>query len=462
MDDPDVQNPAKFRFYEGGEEYMRAGEVAKHMGKMPSTLFSVYPSLYRRGATMPERVNLSSAGIFSRNGAPLATLVRASEIASIMQKDDVEESVKVPPSPVKNTVVESTTGDSYTLARSAHAQIIPQLPSIHTRVNGARNPMAAAFRHPDGCSTEADELQEVLVPIRLAIEHEGYKLRDQFTWNVHDATLQPELFAKLMCQDMELPLSFVPLIQSAIETQIADYSTFHDMASGSTAHRRTVVKLEVPIGSTQLVDQFEVDLSEPNNATLPEDLARVTVSDLGLGGEFVPVIAHSIREQMLLDHKAMLVEGTPSEAVPITAPADVFRTTGAEAWAPALYTLTDAELERREHHEDRESRRRRRAHRHLLDQEEEGVVGRRGTTRRSARAASKAVATVMAASSSRRLASSSNKADTPAPVKRTPTVRKRKSVGTPSAAVQQYLKRTSTTGMTPAPSTPFRTPLRPK
>ena len=32
---------------------------------------------------------------------------------------------------------------------------------------------------------EQAKKEETLVPIRIELEHEGYKLRDTFTWNLH-------------------------------------------------------------------------------------------------------------------------------------------------------------------------------------------------------------------------------------------------------------------------------------
>lgn len=36
---------------------------------------------------------------------------------------------------------------------------------------------------------EQAKKEETLVPIRIDLEHEGYKLRDTFTWNLHGKTV---------------------------------------------------------------------------------------------------------------------------------------------------------------------------------------------------------------------------------------------------------------------------------
>jgi hypothetical protein len=55
-----------------------------------------------------------------------------------------------------------------------------------------------------------------------------------------------------------------------------------------------------------LRDRFEWDLAD-NTAGAPEVFSRQLASDLGIGGEFVAIIAHAIREQ-LYRHKKQLVD----------------------------------------------------------------------------------------------------------------------------------------------------------
>lgn len=58
---------------------------------------------------------------------------------------------------------------------------------------------------------------------------------------------------------------------------------------------------KVQVGRDLLVDQFLWDCDNQLNS--PERFAQVTCAELRLGGEFVPIIAHSIREQLLHDRK---------------------------------------------------------------------------------------------------------------------------------------------------------------
>lgn len=60
------------------------------------------------------------------------------------------------------------------------------------------------------------------------------------------------------------------------------------------------------IGKVNLRDRFEWDLAN-NSPAAPEVFSRQLASDLGIGGEFVAIIAHAIREQ-LYRHKKQLVD----------------------------------------------------------------------------------------------------------------------------------------------------------
>uniref|UniRef100_V5EZJ4 SNF5-domain-containing protein n=2 Tax=Kalmanozyma brasiliensis (strain GHG001) TaxID=1365824 RepID=V5EZJ4_KALBG len=67
---------------------------------------------------------------------------------------------------------------------------------------------------------------EDLVPIRLEIDHEHWRLRDTFTWNAQDSHINVEAFAVSICEDIGLPASvFVPQIKEQINTQILDHQT---------------------------------------------------------------------------------------------------------------------------------------------------------------------------------------------------------------------------------------------
>ncbi|WFD34942.1 SWI/SNF chromatin-remodeling complex subunit [Malassezia cuniculi] len=68
----------------------------------------------------------------------------------------------------------------------------------------------------------------MLVPIRLEIEHEPYKLRDTFVWNAAEDDKALEVFATTLCDDFGLPPSvFVELIRDSVHSQVAEYVSEH-------------------------------------------------------------------------------------------------------------------------------------------------------------------------------------------------------------------------------------------
>uniref|UniRef100_A0A8C2BXM2 SWI/SNF related, matrix associated, actin dependent regulator of chromatin, subfamily b, member 1b n=1 Tax=Cyprinus carpio TaxID=7962 RepID=A0A8C2BXM2_CYPCA len=194
---------------------------------------------------------------------------------------------------------------------------------------------------------------EVLVPIRLDMEIDGQKLRDAFTWNMNEKLMTPEMFAEILCDDLDLnPLTFVPAIASAIRQQIESYPT--DSILDEQTDQRVIIKLNIHVGNISLVDQFEWDMSEKENS--PETFALKLCSELGLGGEFVTTIAYSIRGQLSWHQRTYAFSENPLPTVEIA-----IRNSGdADQWCPLLETLTDAEMEKKIRDQDRNTRRMRR------------------------------------------------------------------------------------------------------
>lgn len=75
----------------------------------------------------------------------------------------------------------------------------------------------------------------------------------------------------------------------------------------------------------------------------PEEFARQLAADLGIGGEFVPMIAHEIHEQLFrFKQDRLLDRGFDREPL-----FSGFRPTeDGENWCPALETLTAEEYEK--------------------------------------------------------------------------------------------------------------------
>ncbi|GAA5980031.1 hypothetical protein JCM10908_001505 [Rhodotorula pacifica] len=282
---------------------------------------------------------------------------------------------------------------------------------------------------------------EVLVPIRLELEWEMYKLRDTFTWNLAETAITPQVFASHLCADFRLPREpFEREIVNAVQKQLAEaqLSASYDDYLGDrlTAARedsrqwlegratkrrrvkkleaqeaesealmaeeeeavektasedgdesaaeaadlvllkdfsnpsdelRLLIKLDITLDAIQLVDQFEWDISDPNNS--PEGFAEGFAAELGLSGEFVTAISHSIREQVDFYTRSLCILGYGSGRgiadedlrrdflPPVQEP---FRTDTADDFTPALNHLVEDEVDRHDREHEREIRRKRR------------------------------------------------------------------------------------------------------
>jgi SWI/SNF-related matrix-associated actin-dependent regulator of chromatin subfamily B member 1 len=234
--------------------------------------------------------------------------------------------------------------------------------------------------------TKQAEQHEELVPVRLDIDWDKVKLRDTFTWNLHERIVPPELFAAHLVEDvgLEPPLA-KPVFDQAvaqIREQLNDFYPFAysdedalDPELPYSAYKndemRILVKLNITIGPHTLVDQFEWEINNPINS--PEEFAANLAKDLSLSGEFTTAIAHCIREQTQLFTRSLYSVGHPFDGRPVD-DADligaflpsplptVFRPQQqAKEYAPYLYELNEAELERNEVIFSREQRRQKRS-----------------------------------------------------------------------------------------------------
>ncbi|KAJ5256988.1 hypothetical protein N7478_013092 [Penicillium angulare] len=231
-----------------------------------------------------------------------------------------------------------------------------------------------------------NEQIEDLVPIRLDIDWEKVKIRDTFTWNLHDRVVSPDLFAEKLVEDLGLALeTSAPLLRQIsqnIQEQLMDYYPqiyMHEEALDPqlpyTAYRndemRILIKLNITIGQHTLIDQFEWDINDPQNS--PEEFALHMTNDLSLSGEFTTAIAHSIREQSQLFTKSLYIVAHPFDGRPIEDPdlsasflqtpvSSAFRPyQAAKEHTPYLYELNEADLERTEISISREQRRQKRS-----------------------------------------------------------------------------------------------------
>ncbi|KAL4916588.1 hypothetical protein BDW62DRAFT_202574 [Aspergillus aurantiobrunneus] len=272
-------------------------------------------------------------------------------------------------------------GNARTDLRNQHPQL---LYPAHRRRPGNRKTRELRVSRKD-LKTQSEQIEN-LVPIRLDIDWEKVKIRDTFTWNLHDRVVSPDLFAEKLVEDLGLPLEscgpLIRMVSQSIQEQLCDYYPhLHIEEEALDPHlpysaykndeMRIVVKLNITIGQNTLVDQFEWDINDPHNS--PEEFAARMTTDLSLSGEFTTAIAHSIREQSQLFTKSLFILSHPFDGRPIDDPdlkasflptplLSSFRPfQAAKEFTPYLYELNEAELERTEVSFQRDQRRQKRS-----------------------------------------------------------------------------------------------------
>ena len=217
------------------------------------------------------------------------------------------------------------------------------------------------------------EQHEELVPVRLDIELDKLRLRDTFTWNLHEKLVSQNQFTQYLLEDLRIPREAADeagrQVKAEMQDQIHNYyphiivedgplepgRPYHDHKDDEM---RITIKLNITIGRITLVDQFEWDINNPLNS--PEEFARQMAWENALSGEFTTAIAHSIREQSQLYTKSLYLtnhcfDGRPVEDPDLrdsflSAPIhSAFRAPHSQKdWTPYMYEMSEAELERTE------------------------------------------------------------------------------------------------------------------
>lgn len=229
------------------------------------------------------------------------------------------------------------------------------------------------IRHTRKDNAQQAEQHEELVPVRLDIELDKLRLRDTFTWNLHEKLISRDTFTDYLLEDLKLPPETLYEVSKQVKAEMEDqihnfyphiviedgplepgkpYSDYKD------DEMRIQIKLNITIGRITLVDQFEWDINNPHNS--PEEFARQMAWENALSGEFTTAIAHSIREQSQLYTKSLYLtnhcfDGRPVEDADLrdsflqTPIHSAFRPVQAQKdWTPYLYEMSEAELERTE------------------------------------------------------------------------------------------------------------------
>ncbi|XP_059049226.1 SWI/SNF-related matrix-associated actin-dependent regulator of chromatin subfamily B member 1-A isoform X1 [Achroia grisella] len=355
--------PISFQIEEGGDFYCVGSEVGNYLRLFRGSLYKKYPGMARRTLTNEERKRLIDNGLGPHVLSSSVSLLKASEVEDIIEgNDDKYKAVSV--SQELATPRESKSKKPHNpswlpvMPNSSHLDAVPQAtPISRSRVHNKKvRTFPLCFDDTDMTAMlENASQKQVLVPIRLDMEIEGQKLRDTFTWNKNESIITPEQFAEVLCDDLELNTStFIPAIASSIRQQIDAFPSEPPAILEEQTDQRVVIKLNIHVGNTSLVDQVEWDMSEKENN--PEQFAMKLCAELGLGGEFVTGIAYSVRGQLGWHQRTYAFSEAPLPVVetPYRQPSE------AEQWAPHLETLTNAEMEKKIRDQDRNTRRMRR------------------------------------------------------------------------------------------------------
>ncbi|ANB11974.1 Sfh1p [Sugiyamaella lignohabitans] len=255
---------------------------------------------------------------------------------------------------------DGSTGYGSTPAPTSHQQSQSQEPAEPKKVEVKRP--AVRTRHPlytEQQLVDIAQREEILVPIKLALEFDTYRITDFLMWNLNEQVLTPESFAIITCNDLELPVGYTNTISSSIKSQLAEYSSVANIQLPRDCGIHVIIHLSVNLDKELYEDKFEWDLGCD---LTPEMFAQSVVKDLGISGEFYPAIAHALHD-VLIRMKKEAVEGHLPQEV------DNLAAFGAEAgwrvdqellgaeWAPTLEKLSQEEIERREIERERNIRR---------------------------------------------------------------------------------------------------------
>lgn len=215
------------------------------------------------------------------------------------------------------------------------------------------------------------EQHEELVPIRLDLELDKLRIRDTFTWNLHEKLITADQFTDYLIEDLKVPPEVQREVANYVKQEMHEQTqNFYphmivedgplDPSKPYNEHKddemRIMIKLNITIGRISLVDQFEWDINNPLNS--PEEFARHMAQENALSGEFMTAIAHSIREQSQMYTKSLYLTNHCFDGRPIEDPElrdgflpaplhGVFRPMQQlKDWMPYMYEMSEAEVER--------------------------------------------------------------------------------------------------------------------
>jgi chromatin structure-remodeling complex subunit SFH1 len=114
------------------------------------------------------------------------------------------------------------------------------------------------------------EKKSSLVPIRVEFETDTHRIRDCFVWNLNEALIKPETFAKTFCADLDLPVTpWADTVANQIRAQLEEYEGVASMNLG-------------------IDGAMDVDALPKNGEEIPECRVILSVSTLYPAPQSVP------------------------------------------------------------------------------------------------------------------------------------------------------------------------------
>ncbi|ESK95183.1 rsc complex subunit sfh1 [Moniliophthora roreri MCA 2997] len=252
-------------------------------------------------------------------------------------------------------------------------------------------PMTAHVYPDEEVLVQQSRRPSALVPIRVEFDTDTHRIRDCFVWNLYEEAIKPEAFARIFCNDLDLPVdTWADTVANQIKAQLEDCENVVRMELGMDGavdferqgtvdeipECRVILSIDVQIATHHLLDHIEWDLLSP---LTPEAFATTLCADLGLSGEAIPLVAHAIHEELIKHKKDVVDWGIISSAAAATESGLTKDKTGlgrvrgpkplksvwrdwaeAEEFRTRFEEMSQEEVERREMERERAARRLRR------------------------------------------------------------------------------------------------------
>ncbi|ODV83170.1 hypothetical protein CANARDRAFT_226456 [[Candida] arabinofermentans NRRL YB-2248] len=144
-----------------------------------------------------------------------------------------------------------------------------------------------------------NSLPELLVPIKLNVDSNGFKINDLFLWNLNELLITPELYINILSQDLELTKSLELLLLNQFKEQLEQFKLIESTIIPQLINEKeyhVILNLNISLDNQLYEDKIEWDLLNTN--IKPEEFAKIIVKDMGLSRDFQIAIAYSIYDSI--------------------------------------------------------------------------------------------------------------------------------------------------------------------